>query len=161
MAEADFLVPVASSLRLAEAEAILDAALRAAPAAQLVPLAVAVLDAGAQAVAFRPQDGCGVVRFEIARGGTQGALGMGSGSREIRDRKKERRAFRPAIAAATNTGPGAAVAAVMADATFRSELEAGGLEAAEALSPTESLEFMASEVAKWRPVVAATGAKLE
>lgn len=102
MAEGYFLVPVASSLRMAEAQAILDATLAAAREAELLPLAVAVLDAGAQLVAFRREDGCGVVRFEIARGKAQGALGMGIGSREIRNRLKERPAFQSAIAAASD-----------------------------------------------------------
>lgn len=102
MAEGYFLVPVASSLRMAEAQAILDATMAAAREAELLPLAVAVLDAGAQLVAFRREDGCGVVRFEIARGKAQGALGMGIGSREIRNRLKERPAFQSAIAAASD-----------------------------------------------------------
>jgi uncharacterized protein GlcG (DUF336 family) len=102
MTEGYFLVPVASSLRMAEAESILDATLRAARLAELLPLAVAVLDSGAQLVAFRREDGCGVVRFEIARGKAQGALGMGIGSREIRNRLKERPAFQSAIAAASD-----------------------------------------------------------
>jgi uncharacterized protein GlcG (DUF336 family) len=102
MTDGYFLVPVASSLRMAEAQAILDATLRAAREAGLLPLAVAVLDSGAQLVAFRREDGCGVVRFEIARGKAQGALGMGIGSREIRNRLKERPAFQSAIAAASD-----------------------------------------------------------
>ena len=62
MAEGYFLVPVASALRMAEAEAVLNGTLAAARAAGLLPLAVAVLDAGAQLVAFRREDGCGVLR---------------------------------------------------------------------------------------------------
>jgi uncharacterized protein GlcG (DUF336 family) len=97
-----FLVPVASALRMTEAEAVLNGTLAAARAAGLLPLAVAVLDAGAQLVAFRREDGCGVLRFEIARGKAQAALGMGIGSREIRDRLRERPAFQSAIAAASD-----------------------------------------------------------
>jgi uncharacterized protein GlcG (DUF336 family) len=101
MAEGYFLVPVASALRMAEAEAVLDGTLKAAREAGLLPLAVAVLDAGAQLVAFRREDGCGVLRFEIARGKAQAALGMGIGSRVVRDRLKERVAFQASIAAAS------------------------------------------------------------
>jgi len=97
-----FLVPVASSLSLSQAETILDNTLAAARAAALLPLAVAVLDAGAQLVAFRREDGCGVLRFEIARGKAQAALGMGISSRMIRDRLRERPAFQSAIAAAAD-----------------------------------------------------------
>lgn len=102
MAEGYFLVPVASALRMTEAEAVLNGTLAAARAAGLLPLAVAVLDAGAQLVAFRREDGCGVLRFEIARGKAQAALGMGIGSRVVRDRLKERVAFQSAIAAASD-----------------------------------------------------------
>lgn len=101
MAEGYFLVPVASALPMTAAQAVLDSTLAAARTAGLLPLAVAVLDAGAQLVAFRREDGCGVLRFEIARGKAQGALGMGIGSREIRDRLRERPAFQSAIAAAS------------------------------------------------------------
>ncbi len=96
------LAPVASSLTLSQAEAILDHTLAAAREAGLLPLAVAVLDAGAQLVAFRREDGSGVLRFEIARGKAQGALGMGISSRMIRDRLRERPAFQSAIAAASD-----------------------------------------------------------
>jgi len=97
-----FLAPVASALNLAQAEAILDHTLAAARTAGLLPLAVAVLDAGAQLVAFRREDGCGVLRFEIARGKAHAALGMGISSRMIRDRLRERPAFQSAIAAAAD-----------------------------------------------------------
>jgi len=102
VAEGYFLIPVASALRMVEAEAVLDGTLAAAREAGLLPLAVAVLDAGAQLVAFRREDGCGVLRFEIARGKAQAALGMGIGSRVVRDRLKERVAFQSAIAAASD-----------------------------------------------------------
>lgn len=101
MGEGYFLVPVASSLRMAAARRILDETLAAARAAELLPLAVCVLDAGGQLVAFQREDGCGVIRFEIARGKAHGALGMGIGSRTVRDRLKERIAFQASIAAAT------------------------------------------------------------
>jgi uncharacterized protein GlcG (DUF336 family) len=101
MAEGYFLVPVASALRMAQAEAVLNGTLEAARAAELLPLAVVVLDAGAQLVAFRREDGCGVLRFEIARGKAQAALGMGIGSRVVRDRLRERVAFQASIAAAS------------------------------------------------------------
>ena len=102
MAEGDFLVPVASALRTVGVQAALDGTLVAARPAGLLPVAVAVLDAGAQLVAFRRVDGCGVRHFEIARGKAQAALGMGIGSRVVRDRLKDRVAFQSAIAAASD-----------------------------------------------------------
>ncbi len=99
---ADYYVkPVHSALRLADAERMLAATLAAGSAAGLLPLAVAVLDAGANLVVFSRQDGAGPLRRAIAEGKAAGALGMGIGSRVIRDRLKERPAFQAAIAAAS------------------------------------------------------------
>jgi uncharacterized protein GlcG (DUF336 family) len=102
MSEDYFVVPLKVDLTLAIAERIIDGALAAAGSAKLLPLTVAVLDAGGHLVAFRRQDGSGIARGEIAIGKAAGALGMGIGSRIIRDRLRERPAFQAAIAAATD-----------------------------------------------------------
>ena len=68
----------------------------------LLPLAVAVLDAGGNLVAFKREDGCGVLRFDIARGKAWAALGMGMSTRAIRDRMAQRPAFQSALAAASD-----------------------------------------------------------
>ena len=96
-----YVLSVQSSLTLAEAEKMIDGALAAARAAELLPLAVAVLDSGGQLVAFKREDGCGVLRFDIAFGKAWGALGMGISSRTIRDRLANRPAFQGALAAAS------------------------------------------------------------
>jgi uncharacterized protein GlcG (DUF336 family) len=93
---------LAVGLTLAAAETICDATLRAGTEAGLLPLTVVVLDAGGHVVVSKRQDGSGILRFEIARGKAHGALGMGIGSRVIRDRLKERPAFQAAIAAASD-----------------------------------------------------------
>jgi len=90
-----------SSMTLALAAAIIDAAIGIRHRENLLPLAVAVLDAGAQLVAFKREDGCGVMRFDIALGKAHGALGMGMSSRLIRDRLAQRPAFQGALAAAS------------------------------------------------------------
>lgn len=95
------LKSVASSLTLALAAKIVDAAIAARMREGLLPLAVAVLDAGGNLVAFKREDGSGVMRFDIAFGKAHGALGMGMSSRLIRDRLKERPAFQGALAAAS------------------------------------------------------------
>ena len=97
----EHLKSVASSLALEDASRIIDAAISARHAQALLPLAVAVLDAGGNLVAFKREDGCGVLRFDIAVGKAWGALGMGMSSRLIRDRLKERIAFQGALAAAS------------------------------------------------------------
>lgn len=94
------LLPVHSSLTLAQAERIVEGALQARRDQALLPLAVAVLDAGGHLVAFKREDGCGVLRFDIAVGKAAAALGMGMSTRLIRDRLADRPAFQGALAAA-------------------------------------------------------------
>ena len=89
------------NLSLENANEIIAAALTAGQEAGLLPLTVAVLDAGGNLVAFQRQDGSGIVRQDIATGKAWGALGMGISSRTIRDRLKDRPAFHGAIAAAS------------------------------------------------------------
>ena len=83
---AEQLKNIHSSLTLALAARMVDAAIAARKKAKLLPLAIAVLDAGGNLVAFKREDGCGVMRFDIAFGKAFGALGMGMSTRLIRDR---------------------------------------------------------------------------
>lgn len=92
---------VHSSLALDAAARIVDEAIAARRKEKLLPLAVAVLDSGGNLVAFKREDGCGVLRFDIAFGKAWAALGMGLSTRAIRDRLKERPAFQNALAAAS------------------------------------------------------------
>ena len=55
----------------------------------------------------------------------------------------------------------AAVTAALRPEDFRLELEAAGFEVGGTLSPAQSGDYIAAEQARWRPIVAATGAKLE
>jgi uncharacterized protein GlcG (DUF336 family) len=82
-----------AKLKLADAETIIDAALAEARNLNLAPLAVAVLDAGGHIIAFKREDGAGLVRFDIAYGKAWGALGMGFGTREIAARAEKFPAF--------------------------------------------------------------------
>ncbi|MEO8280434.1 MAG: heme-binding protein [Ideonella sp.] len=94
------LRPLFFSLTLPQASAVVDAAIAAGREHKLFPLAVAVLDAGSHLVAFKREDGCANLRFEIARGKAAAALGMGMSTRLIRDRLAARPAFQSALAAA-------------------------------------------------------------
>lgn len=94
------LCATVSSLTLAQADAIIDATLASAHRHHFLPLAVAVLDSGSQLVAYKREDGCANLRFEIARGKAAAALGMGMSTRMIRDRLATRPAFQSALAAA-------------------------------------------------------------
>lgn len=99
---AEHLRAIRSSLTLAAAAQIVDAAIAARQREGVLPLAIAVLDAGGNLVAFKREDGCGVLRFDIARGKAWGALGMGMPTRRIRDRLAQRPAFQGALAAASD-----------------------------------------------------------
>ena len=98
----EHLHPIHSSLSLAAAERIIDAALAARRAEGLLPLVVAVLDAGGNLVAYKREDGSGVLRFDIAFGKAWAALGMGMSTRLIRDRLAQRPAFQGALATASD-----------------------------------------------------------
>ncbi|MGB7183206.1 MAG: heme-binding protein [Burkholderiaceae bacterium] len=96
-----FLIDIASSLTLDQARHISDATVQAGRAAKLLPLTVAVLDAGGQLVHFQREDGCGIARADIAIAKAGAALGMGVSSRTIGQRLANRPAFVASIAAAT------------------------------------------------------------
>ncbi len=49
----------------------------------------------------------------------------------------------------------------MADRGFQDELKQGAIEASPPMSPAEVLAFMRAEMEKWRPIVAATGVRLD
>jgi glc operon protein GlcG len=98
---AEHLIAIHTSLGLTVATRISDEALRLRHEHGLLPLAVAVLDAGGHTVSFRREDGCGVLRHDIAHGKAWGALGMGMATRQIRDRLANRPSFQAALAAAS------------------------------------------------------------
>ena len=88
-------------ITLAEAALVVDAALAKGRDLGLAPLTVAVLDAGGHLVAFKREDGSGILRFDIAYGKAWGSLGMGFGTRELTKRAASSPAFLTALAAAS------------------------------------------------------------
>jgi uncharacterized protein GlcG (DUF336 family) len=88
-----------ATLRLAQASTVIDAAIAQARERDFAPLAVAVLDAGGHLIAFKREDGAGIVRFDIAYGKAWGALGMGFGTRELTQRAAAFPAFVASLAA--------------------------------------------------------------
>jgi uncharacterized protein GlcG (DUF336 family) len=86
-----------TSVTLAQASTIVDAALQKGRDTDSSPLTVAVLDAGGHLVAFKREDRSGIMRFEIAFGKAWGALGMGFGSRELVERAKVNPVFTSAL----------------------------------------------------------------
>jgi len=59
----------------------------------LKPLSVCVLDAGGHLKAFEREDGASNLRFQIAHGKANGALGMGLGSRALMNRAETQAYF--------------------------------------------------------------------
>ena len=95
------LVANHSSLTLGDADQIIDEALKLRLKHDLLPLAVAVLDSGGHVVSFKREDGCGILRYDIAIGKAWASLGMGMPTRHIRDRLADRPTFQAALSAAS------------------------------------------------------------
>lgn len=87
------------NVTLAEADAIIGAALAKARASSFEPLTVVVLDAGGHLVAAKREDDSGILRYDIAFGKAYGALGFGFGSRTLAGRAAKVPMFFTAVAA--------------------------------------------------------------
>ncbi len=100
---ASYPLPVHTSMPLATASRLIDEVLAVRVKEGVNPLAVAVLDSGGNLVAFKREDGCGALRYDIAFGKAWAALGMGIPTRVLRDRMAEKRpTFLNALAAASD-----------------------------------------------------------
>ena len=97
-----YVLGLVVSMPLEVAEAIIDSAFRTRKAEGILPLTVAVLDAGGNLVALKRENGSGILRADIAIGKAWGALGMGISSRTIRDRLRDRPSFQAALATASD-----------------------------------------------------------
>lgn len=93
-----------TDLTLAAARTLLEAALAEAATRRLRPLSIVVLDARGAIVAAFTQDGASLMRWRIALGKAQAALGMGVGSRAIGAMAAERPHFVGAVAALAGDG---------------------------------------------------------
>lgn len=74
------------NIALTQARQIIVAAFEEAEKLELLPLSVAVLDAGGHTTAFERQDGASAMRFRIAHGKAYGSICMGLGSRTLFER---------------------------------------------------------------------------
>lgn len=93
-----------TTLPLARALRIIDAAFTHAAAAGLKPLTVAVLDAGGRLIALQRQDGSSNLRSDIAIAKASGALDLGVSSRKIGEMAAERPTFANALASLAPAG---------------------------------------------------------
>ena len=94
--------PVQSALTLAAAETIAQAAIAHRQGAGMLPLTVVVLDSGGHVVTAKREDGCGIVRFDVAFAKAWGAIGMGLPARTIGERLGKNPAFLGSIVAASD-----------------------------------------------------------
>lgn len=88
-----------TTLSLAQATTVIEAAFDRARELSLKPLTVAVLDAGGHVIALSRQDGSSNLRPAIAIAKASGALDMGVSSRKIGEMAAERPTFVNALSA--------------------------------------------------------------
>ncbi len=81
------------AISLDEAMTIINACFAAAKQRKLRPLTAVVLDAGGRLKAALKQDGCAMLRFEVAYGKAYAALSMGRPSRMVLQKQREKPVF--------------------------------------------------------------------
>ncbi len=81
------------AISLDEAVAMINGCFAAAKSRKLRPLTAVVLDAGGRLKAALKQDGCAMLRFEIAYGKAYAALSMGRPSRLVLQKQREKPVF--------------------------------------------------------------------
>jgi len=88
-----------SSLTLAQANKIVEAALAKAREMKIKPLAVAVLDSSGHLKSLQREDEASMFRVDVAMGKAWASVGMGASSRTLLARAKENPQFYGALAA--------------------------------------------------------------
>ena len=81
------------AITLDEAMTIINGCFAAAKSHKLRPLTAVILDAGGRLKAALKQDGCAMLRFEIAYGKAYAALSMGRPSRLVLQKQREKPVF--------------------------------------------------------------------
>ena len=81
------------AITLDEAMTIINGCFAAAKSRKLRPLTAVVLDAGGRLKAALKQDGCAMLRFEVAYGKAYAALSMGRPSRMVLQKQREKPVF--------------------------------------------------------------------
>ena len=81
------------AISLDEAMKLINGTFAAAAERKLRPLTAVVLDAGGRVKAALKQDGCSMLRFEIAQGKAYAALSLGRSSRLVLQKSREKPIF--------------------------------------------------------------------
>lgn len=89
-----------NSINLAKARKIIRGAFAKGKEMGLQPLAIAVLDAGGNVIAFERQDGASAGRFHVAFGKAHGAVMMGIPGSKLAEMGDQRPAFAGGLSAA-------------------------------------------------------------
>ena len=95
-----------AAITLRKARTIVRQALAKGREQDMKPLVVCVLDAGSHLKAFEREDGAANMRFQVAFGKANGALGLGVGSRALKERADAQAYFPLAVG---NVFPGGLV----------------------------------------------------
>ena len=74
-----------TTVSLAQAERIIDAAIERGAALNSRPLSVIVVEPGCKVKAFKKEDGSSMIRFEMAHGKAYAALSLGRSSKLVRE----------------------------------------------------------------------------
>jgi uncharacterized protein GlcG (DUF336 family) len=85
-----------------QANRIIQAILARGAELQCRPLSVIIVEPGCKVKAFQKEDGCSMMRFEMAFGKAYAALALGRSSRLVRVRNEERPAFMRYLIAASD-----------------------------------------------------------
>jgi uncharacterized protein GlcG (DUF336 family) len=90
-----------TTITLAQANGIIAAILNRAAALETRAIAVVVVEPGCVVKAFQKEDGCAMMRFEMAYGKAYAALALGRSSKLVRVRHEEKPAFMRYLIAAS------------------------------------------------------------
>ena len=132
-----------STVTLAQAERIIDAAIARGVELNCRPISVIVVEPGCKVKAFKKEDGASMIRFEMAFGKAYAALSLGRSSKLVRERAEEKPTF------ALSRLPRATIsfspkAAACSSATITVKSSARSVSPAIPKTATRSLPFTAS-----------------
>jgi uncharacterized protein GlcG (DUF336 family) len=102
-----------AAITLDQANMMISGALAEAARLKLKPVAVAVVDAGGELIAFQRQDRASSLRPQIAQGKAAGALSLGMSSRLVGEMAAQRHPFFSSIASLSPKGLVAAAGGVI------------------------------------------------
>src|SRR6202045_3528261 len=94
-------LPHMTTITMAQADIIIDAAIARGVALNCRPISVIVVEPGCKVKAFKKEDGSSMIRFEMAYGKAYAALSLGRSSKLVRERAQERPIFMRYLIAAS------------------------------------------------------------